>query len=141
MAAVERVLAQVDAEDRPRVLVLNKVDQLDTRERERLRRLYPEAVQVSATTGEGRATLVDVMIGHLGLDVRRWTLEFDDAIALDRHRLSEVYRHGRVLKHERQGRRVSVEAEIPRRLMGSWTAGAKAPAARRPRQHEETRSL
>ncbi len=61
--AVEAVLEEIGAGERPRVLVLNKVDLLDAdrrskgspsdRQREELRLRHPEAVLVSAATGEG----------------------------------------------------------------------------------------
>ena len=51
--AVEQTLEEIGAGERPRVLVLNKVDLLDEEERDELRLRYPKAVQVSGATGEG----------------------------------------------------------------------------------------
>ncbi len=51
--AVEQVLVEIDAAERPRLLALNKVDQLDDEARRALGFRYPDAVQVSAETGEG----------------------------------------------------------------------------------------
>jgi GTP-binding protein HflX len=51
--AVERVLEEIGAGERPRVLVLNKSDLLDAGEREELALRHPEALQVSGETGEG----------------------------------------------------------------------------------------
>jgi GTPase len=51
--AVEQTLEEIGAGDRPRVLVLNKVDLLDAEERDELRLRYPNAVLVSGVTGEG----------------------------------------------------------------------------------------
>ena len=52
-AAVEDVLAEIGADDRPRVLVLNKVDLLDDERRRELSFRHRDAVQVAAATGEG----------------------------------------------------------------------------------------
>jgi GTP-binding protein HflX len=52
-AAVEEVLEQIGADDIPRLVVLNKIDLVDADDRRRLRNAHPEAVQVSAATGEG----------------------------------------------------------------------------------------
>jgi GTP-binding protein HflX len=52
-AAVDEVLAEVGAGERPRVLVLNKVDLIDDDRRRELSFRHPRAVQVSAVTGEG----------------------------------------------------------------------------------------
>jgi len=51
--AVESVLVEIDAAERPRLLALNKVDQLDTETRRALSFRFPDAVQVSAQSGEG----------------------------------------------------------------------------------------
>lgn len=51
--AVEEVLEEIGAGERPRVLVLNKADLLDEEAREDLRLRHPDAVLISATTGEG----------------------------------------------------------------------------------------
>ena len=51
--AVESVLVEIGAAERPRVLCLNKVDGLDEDRRRELSFRHPDAVQVSALTGEG----------------------------------------------------------------------------------------
>ena len=53
LRAVEDTLEEIGAGERPRMLVLNKVDQLDAQQHEALRHRHPDAVQVSALTGEG----------------------------------------------------------------------------------------
>jgi GTP-binding protein HflX len=53
IAAVEEVLAEIGAAERPAVLALNKVDLLDEDHRRELSFRYPRAVQVSAVAGEG----------------------------------------------------------------------------------------
>jgi GTPase len=55
--AVEQVLEEIGAGERPRVLVLNKADLLDADEREELRLRHPEALLVSGASGEGLADL------------------------------------------------------------------------------------
>jgi GTPase len=53
IAAVEEVLAEVGAAERPRLLALNKVDLIDADRRRELSFRFPRAVQVSGETGEG----------------------------------------------------------------------------------------
>jgi GTP-binding protein HflX len=53
IVAVEEVLAETGAAERPRLLALNKIDSADADRRQELRFRYPRAVQVSAVTGEG----------------------------------------------------------------------------------------
>ena len=51
--AVEDVLEEIHAADSPRVLVLNKADAIDEERRAELAFRHPDAVLVSAVTGEG----------------------------------------------------------------------------------------
>jgi GTP-binding protein HflX len=51
--SVEDVLAEIGAAELPKELLLNKVDELDPLARRRLASRYPDALQVSALTGEG----------------------------------------------------------------------------------------
>jgi GTP-binding protein HflX len=53
IAAVDSVLDEIGADELPRELVLNKVDAVEPEQRRRLANRYPEALQVSALTGEG----------------------------------------------------------------------------------------
>jgi GTPase len=53
LRAVDAVLEDIGAGDRPRVLVLNKADALDAERREELRFAHPDGALVSALTGEG----------------------------------------------------------------------------------------
>ncbi len=53
MAAADSVLEEIGAGDKPRLLVLNKIDLLDLEERREVRLNRPDAIQVSAVTGEG----------------------------------------------------------------------------------------
>jgi GTP-binding protein HflX len=57
--AVEDVLDEIGAGDRPRLLVLNKADRIDNERREELRFRHPDGVLVSALTGEGLEALGD----------------------------------------------------------------------------------
>ena len=53
LRAVEDVLEEIGAGDRPRLLVLNKADALDAERRRELSFRHPDGVLVSALTGEG----------------------------------------------------------------------------------------
>jgi GTP-binding protein HflX len=59
--AVEEVLGEIGADDRPRLLALNKVDLLDDERRRELSFRHPGGVQVSAETGEGLDLLRDAI--------------------------------------------------------------------------------
>jgi GTPase len=53
LLAVDETLTTVGADDRPRLLVLNKADALDAERREELAFEHPDGVLISAATGEG----------------------------------------------------------------------------------------
>jgi GTP-binding protein HflX len=53
IASVETVLAEIGADELPVELVLNKIDLVDALTRRRLENRFPDALQVSAVTGEG----------------------------------------------------------------------------------------
>jgi GTP-binding protein HflX len=53
MVAVDDTLREIGADERPRLLVLNKVDLLDDEARRELSFRHPDGVHVSAVTGEG----------------------------------------------------------------------------------------
>jgi GTPase len=53
LKAVEDVLEEIGAGERPRMLVLNKADAIDAERRAELRRRHPDGILVSAATGDG----------------------------------------------------------------------------------------
>jgi GTP-binding protein HflX len=57
IAAVNGVLHDIGADDLPIELVVNKIDAVDAARRRSLGNRYPEALQVSALTGEGMDAL------------------------------------------------------------------------------------
>jgi 50S ribosomal subunit-associated GTPase HflX len=85
-------------------------------ERSRIGGLYPGALCVSAITGDGRDELIAAMEGRLALDTAHVTMEFDAGEG-DRDRIAHLYRIGRILRHVATDGRVSIEAEIPRRVL------------------------
>jgi GTP-binding protein HflX len=51
--SVEQTLAEIGADERPRLLVLNKIDLLTPEQRDELQLRHPDAVLVSGASGEG----------------------------------------------------------------------------------------
>jgi len=127
MAAVHAVLAEVGADQVPVIEVFNKIDRLDANEQARLRALPGDTCAVSAATGAGCEGLVAAVAAHLALDAARVRLELDSREERDRRLLRDVYRLARVVQHETADDRVSIEAEIPRRLLSRF-ARVRVPA-------------
>lgn len=123
MDAVNRVLGEIEALDVPVILVLNKVDRLSDMEIQRLRAAMPSAVFISAAQGEGIDPLRDEIMRRLSLETQRVTLEFNQEDEGDRQRIARLYRHARVHSHHAaDDGRVSIEADVPRRLLSRLTA-------------------
>jgi GTP-binding protein HflX len=117
MAAVRTVLAEVGADEVPVMEVYNKCDRLDEGERARLRAVSPGALCISALTGDGRDDLIAAMEARLALDTARVTLTFDARNEESRTRIAQLYRFARILQHVTSDGQVSIEAEVPRRLL------------------------
>jgi GTP-binding protein HflX len=127
MEAVRIVLGEMEADRVPSVNVFNKCDRLDQAERERLRVLYPGALCLSAKTGEGRDDLIAAMEGRLALGTVRVSLEFDGHDD-DRDRIAHLYRIGRILRHVAVDGHVSIEAELPRRMLSRFPSAQVHPS-------------
>ena len=125
ISAVRQVLEEVGAGDVALIDVYNKADQLTPDEKRRLYEMDPSAVTISATTGEGVGELIESVASHLELDVRRVTLSFNPDDEEDRERIGRLYRHGRVHEHEVRDGRITIVADLPRRLLGWFHASAR----------------
>jgi GTP-binding protein HflX len=108
--AVEQVLVEIDAAERPRLLALNKVDQLDDDARRALGFRYPDAVQVSAETGEGLEELRTTMEARFLATLRpvELLLPYEEG-----SRLSELHELAGDLEREDTPEGVRVRARVP----------------------------
>jgi GTP-binding protein HflX len=113
LAAVESVLAEIGAGELPMELVLNKVDAIDPLRRRRLSNRFPDALQVSARTGEGLDELRERIAERFGerFEEVRLLIPYDEGA-----RLAELYALGTPVD-ERADREegVYVRARLPRR--------------------------
>jgi GTP-binding protein HflX len=123
IAAVRAVLDEVGAADVPIVDAYNKCDQITDDERRRIQVQDPAALCISAMNGDSVDELIDVMTSRLALDVTRLTLSFDPEDSRDQEQIARLYRHARVLVHEARDGRVSLVADVPRRLVPSLGLG------------------
>ena len=117
MEAVTSVLAEVGAHKVPVVEIFNKWDRLDEGERARLEALYPGALFTSALSGQGRDDVIAAMETRLGLDTERITVTIPSDDDSSRARVAELYRVGRIHRHVTSDDAVSIEVDVPRRLL------------------------
>ena len=129
--AVRQVLHDVGADEVSTIEVYNKCDLLSPDELRRIRALDPAALCLSALERLGIDDLIDALMSQLALDVRRVTLTFDPDEPVDREQIGRVYRHGRVIEQETRNGRISIVADIPRRLIDRLSSRAlQEPAGR-----------
>ncbi len=111
--AVDSVLGEIGAGELPLELVLNKVDAIDSLRRRRLSNRFPDALQVSARTGEGLDELRERVAERFGerFEQVRLLIPYDEGA-----RLAELYALGTPVD-ERVDRPegVFVRARLPRR--------------------------
>jgi GTP-binding protein HflX len=74
MEAVDDTLHEIGADERPRLVVMNKVDLLDDEARQELSFRHADAVQVSAVTGEGLEELAEAIEGRFLATLRTMDL-------------------------------------------------------------------
>jgi GTPase len=113
IAAVDAVLSEIGADELPIELVVNKIDAVDSLHRHRLANRYPEAVQVSALTGEGldelRARIAERFAERF--EAVRLLLPYDEG-----GKLNELYALGAPIEQREDTKDgVLVVARLPRR--------------------------
>ncbi len=111
IAAVDAVLAEIGAGEKPVLMVLNKVDRLETAAAlGRLQERYPHAVVISATTGQG----VEELLAEISSQIRpeRELLELriphEEAAAIAR-----LHKVGQVLERRYLAKTTKFKARIP----------------------------
>jgi GTP-binding protein HflX len=110
-ADVERLLRELELDDRPRLRVYNKIDRLGPEERNRL---LPKScgVAVSAVTGEGLAVLLEQIDRMLPLDP---LVELEGNLSPDdSHSLALLQSTGHVLACELRDSQLWIHARVPR---------------------------
>ena len=118
IAAVDTVLREIGAHELPVELVVNKIDAVDTLGRRRLANRYPDALQISARTGEGLHELRARVAERFGerFERVRLLLPYEEGA-----RLNELYALGAPIdEREDTPDGVIVVARLPRRELGRF---------------------
>src|SRR6185312_10165119 len=128
--AVEEVLHEIGAGGLPIAIVLNKIDRVDPLGRRRLANRFPDALQVSARTGEGLDELKAELARRFGDRWERVRLLIPYA---EGGRLSELYALGTpVEEREDTEDGVLVLARLPRRDLPRFAPFLVAEALENP---------
>jgi GTPase len=110
LEAVEQVLAEIGAGERPRLLALNKVDLLDDERRRELSFRFPRSVQMAAETGEGLEELREQVEARFLATLRpmELLLPYEEG-----GRLSELHEVAGEMEREDTAEGVRVRARVP----------------------------
>ncbi len=110
LRAVDDVLDEIGAGERPRLLVLNKADRIDDDRREELRFRHPDGILVSAATGEG----IDVLEARIERAFRDTRRRVDLLLPFDQGgRLAELHDMAGELDREDTADGVRVRGRVP----------------------------
>jgi GTP-binding protein HflX len=110
LVAVDEVLAEIGAGERPGLLALNKVDLLDEDARRALSFRHPRAIQVSAATGEGLEELAEAIEARFLSSLRPMELLVPYR---EGGRLSELHELAGDMEREDTAEGVRVRARVP----------------------------
>jgi GTPase len=122
--AVEDVLEEIEADEAARVLVLAKADKLDDDRRTELSHRHPDAVLVSAQTGEGLEALVE----RIESEFQRRLSEVQLLVPYQEGgRLAELHALDGALEREDTPDGVRVSAHLPAAVAARFAAFALGP--------------
>jgi len=116
IAAVRATLHTIDAHETPELLVLNKTDAATPAALLRLRNLHPEAVAVSAVTGEG----LDDLLERLERAVTPEARDVELLIPFDRGEIvGMVHDVAEILSETHEAKGTRITARVPMRHLAS----------------------
>lgn len=109
--AVKKVLDEIGAHDKPTLMVFNKIDLLESREKlQSLLEAHRPSVAISAATGEG----VPHLFEQLGLELRPIRDFVELAIPYDATQvMARLHKVGQVLERKYQGKWARFKVRIP----------------------------
>jgi GTP-binding protein HflX len=132
-AAVKAVLHDIGADDLPLEVVVNKIDAADPLRRRRLANLFPDAVQISALTGEGLEELRTRIAERFSdrYEAVHLFLPYEEG-----GKLAELYELGAPIEErEDQAGGVFVRARLPARELRRFARYLVAEARSEPARH------
>lgn len=122
IAAVREVLTEIGASEVPELLVINKTDVLSPGQSRRIANLYPDAVTISAISGDGLDRLLEAIAEDLSRNLVVLSLSIPyhrgDLVAAA-HRLGEVIEE----KHDEDG--TILDVRVPASAAARFAAFAR----------------
>ncbi len=113
IAAVREVLAEIEANEIPELLVVNKTDALSATQLSRLRNLYPDAVFISALHSDG----IDDLIEALGDAIQRKMVTLSLSVPYSRSDVvARAHQVGDVIEEKHDENGTVLDVRVPTRL-------------------------
>jgi GTPase len=111
IAAVNAVLNEIGAGEKPTLMVFNKVDRLNGNGAlNRLQEKYPDAVAISATTGDG----ISILIEEIGTQLRPAREFLELRVPHERAAvIARLHKVGQVIERRYHGKTAKFKARIP----------------------------
>jgi GTP-binding protein HflX len=125
--AVDDVLSEIDADDVPRLQVFTKFDLLDADERQALVNRHPDAVLVSAVSGEG----LEALTHRIEEEFAKTLIEVELLIPFtDGSKLAELHHLAGDLVREDTAEGYHVTVRLPKPVAGRYSVYALTPSER-----------
>lgn len=115
--AVNTVLLEIGAADKPVLMVFNKIDQLTGTVSAAMREKYPHAVCISARTGEG----IEPLLAEIGTQLRPIREFLDLRVPQEQAAvIARVHAVGQVVESRYSGKNARFKVRIPPHLVGEF---------------------
>jgi GTPase len=124
--AVEDVLQEIAADEAPRLLVLAKADRIDAERRAELAHRHPDALLISAVTGEG----IPALIERIQVEFARRLFDVELLVPYEEGgRLAELHELAGDLEREDTPDGVRVSVRLPASVAARYADFALSPTA------------
>ena len=116
--AVNTVLGEIAAGQKPTLMVFNKIDQLPNGIPAALREKYPQSVAISARTGEG----IEPLLAEIGTQLRPIREFLDLRVPLEKAAvIARIHAVGQVVASRYTGKHARFKVRIPPHLLEEFT--------------------
>ena len=118
IAAVREVLDEIDAEEIPELLVINKIDALTDQQKTRIGNLYPDSTQISAMSGDG----LDELLAVVGEALQRNTVTLTLTVPYERGDVvAAAHRIGEVIEEKHDDNGTILDVRVPTKAVDRFT--------------------
>ena len=116
--AVNTVLGEIEAGNKPTLMIFNKIDRLPGGIPAALREKYPQSVSISARTGEG----IEPLLSEIGTQLRPIREFLDLRVPLEKAAIiARIHAIGQVVESRYTGKHARFKVRIPPHLLEEFT--------------------